>query len=169
MEVRLGTARDAKGIAGVQERGWQAAYRHVFPPAELDRGGFIQVSRWRDRLRRPPTGWATFVSVRDGAVIGFACIGPSRDVDGAGEVYAIYVEPEWWSTGTGRSLMERAEQELASRYDQATLWVLEDNPRARRFYERAGWELDGARKSEERWGVCAAEVRYRRRLIRARS
>jgi GNAT superfamily N-acetyltransferase len=169
VEIRLATTRDAKGIARVQERGWQAAYRHVFPPAELDRGGFIRVSRWRDRLRRPPTGWLTFVSVREGAVIGFACIGPSRDVDGAGEVYAIYVEPESWSTGAGRALMERAEGELASRYDEATLWVLEDNPRARRFYERAGWELDGARKSEERWGVSAPEVRYRRRLTSARS
>jgi ribosomal protein S18 acetylase RimI-like enzyme len=169
VEVRLGTSRDAKGIARVQERGWQAAYRHVFPPAVLDRGGFIEVSRWRDRLRRPPTGWATFVSIRDSAVVGFACVGPSRDVDGAGEVYAIYVDPECWSTGAGRALMERAERELASRYDEATLWVLEENPRARRFYELAGWELDGARKAEERWGVRAAEVRYRRRFNRSRS
>jgi len=38
--------------------------------------------------------------------------------------------------------------------------VLEDNPRARRFYERAGWAPDGARKAEERFGVRAPEVRY---------
>jgi RimJ/RimL family protein N-acetyltransferase len=42
--------------------------------------------------------------------------------------------------------------------------VLDDNPRARRFYERAGWQPDGAAKTEERWGVAAAEVRYRKRL-----
>jgi hypothetical protein len=42
--------------------------------------------------------------------------------------------------------------------------VLEDNPRARRFYERAGWALDGGRKAEPRWGVRAPEVRYRKRF-----
>jgi RimJ/RimL family protein N-acetyltransferase len=42
--------------------------------------------------------------------------------------------------------------------------VLEANPRARRFYERAGWRPDGARKHYERWGVTAPEIRYRKRL-----
>jgi GNAT superfamily N-acetyltransferase len=169
VEIRRATARDAKDIAGVQERGWQAAYRHVFPPAELDRGGFIYVARWRDRLRRPPTGWATFVAVRDNAIVGFASIGPSRDIARAGELYAIYVEPSAWSTGAGRALLERAEVELRSAHNQATLWVLEENPRARRFYERAGWQLDGGRKAEERWGVRAPEVRYRKRFSSSRS
>ena len=50
--MRSGRASDgdAESIARVQERGWQIAYRHVFPVAELDRGGFIQVTRWRERL-----------------------------------------------------------------------------------------------------------------------
>jgi hypothetical protein len=42
--------------------------------------------------------------------------------------------------------------------------VLEENPRARRFYEEAGWQADGSRKAEERWGVRAPEVRYRKEL-----
>ena len=40
--------------------------------------------------------------------------------------------------------------------------MLEDNPRARQFYERAGWSVDGGRKAEARWGVRAPEVRYRK-------
>ena len=43
----------------------------------------------------------------------------------------------------------------------ASLWVLEDNPRARRFYEREGWRLDGGRRKEEFLGVEISEVRYR--------
>ncbi len=164
MEVRPATGADADGIARVQERTWRAAYRHVFPVSELDRGGFIQPERWRDRLERPPAGWTTFVAEHDGVVMGFASLGPSRDERGVGELYAIYVEPEEWSTGAGRALLERAETELRNRYAEATLWVLEDNPRARRFYERAGWAPDGARKADVRMGVRAPEVRYRKRL-----
>jgi GNAT superfamily N-acetyltransferase len=164
MEVRQATSEDAAGIARVQERGWQAAYRHVFPAEELDRGGFIHTDRWRERVDRPPTGWWTFVAVLEGKVVGFTSVGPSRDETGIGELYAIYVDPEQWSTGTGLALIEQAEEQLRTAYTEVTLWVLEDNPRARRFYERAGWALDGGRKAEARWGVRAPEVRYRKRL-----
>ena len=60
--------------------------------------------------------------------------------------------------------MARGEEELALVYPEAVLWVLEDNPRARRFYEREGWDLDGARKEDEFLGVRVAEVRYSIRL-----
>jgi hypothetical protein len=46
-------------------------------------------------------------------------------------------------------------------YPSATLWVLEDNLRARRFYEREGWILDGGRRDEAFLGVTVPEVRYR--------
>ena len=164
MEVRIATVEDAAGIAGVQERGWQAAYRHVFPAEELDRGGFIHADRWSERLVRPPAGWSTYVAELDGEVVGFTSVGPSRDETGIGELYAIYVDPEQWSTGTGRVLIEQAEEQLRVQYDEVTLWVLEDNPRARQFYERAGWAVDGGRKAEARWGVRAPEVRYRKRF-----
>lgn len=163
MQIRLATADDADAIGRVQERGWQVAYRHVFPVDELERGGFIQVERWRTRLEHPPTGWSTFVAERDGVVVGFASVGPSRDERGLGELYAIYVDPDAWSTGAGRALIEHCERHLFGEYDEAALWVLEDNRRARAFYERGGWAPDGARKSEERWGVRAPEVRYRKR------
>jgi GNAT superfamily N-acetyltransferase len=163
MDVRAATGDDALAIETIRVRGWRTAYRHVFPVAELD-GLPVDPERWRPRLVAPPTGWSTFVAEREGDVVGFASVGPSRDVHGLGELYAIYVDPDAWSTGAGRALMERAETQLASEYEAATLWVLEANPRARAFYERAGWAPDGARKAEERWGVRAPEVRYRKEL-----
>jgi GNAT superfamily N-acetyltransferase len=168
MNIRPATREDAEAIETIRVRGWQVAYRHVFPPAELDALA-VDASRWRPRLASPPHGWSTFVAEDGAAVVGFASVGPSRDVEGLGELYAIYVHPESWSTGAGRALIVRAEDRLASDYDAATLWVLEDNPRARTFYERAGWAPDGARKAEDRWGVRAPEVRYRKELTIARS
>jgi GNAT superfamily N-acetyltransferase len=162
MKIRTPTGEDAPGIARAQERAWQSAYRNVFPVDELDRGGFIRAALWRERLEHPPPGWTTFVADEDGEIIGFVSVGPSRDQRGLGELYAIYVHPDWWGTGTGRSLIERGETELRFRYREATLWVLEANPRARSFYETAGWAADGANKSDERWGVRAPEVRYRK-------
>jgi GNAT superfamily N-acetyltransferase len=168
VHVRLATADDSSSIESVRIHAWRAAYRHAFPPEELDALP-IDPERWRSRLRLPPPGWSTFVCEHDGEVVGFASVGPSRDEDGLGELYAIYVAPESWSTGAGRALIEAAEEQLASEYPSALLWVLEENPRARRFYERAGWAADGARKAEERFGVRAPEVRYRKDFASSRS
>jgi GNAT superfamily N-acetyltransferase len=161
VRIRVATAADAHAIETIRVRGWRSAYRHVFPPADLDAFP-IDPSRWRARLETPPPGWTTFVAETHTGVVGFASVGPSRDEEGVGELYAIYVDPDAWSTGTGRALIERAEEQLRAEYPSATLWVLEDNPRARAFYERAGWAADGDWKAEQRFGVRAAEVRYRK-------
>jgi GNAT superfamily N-acetyltransferase len=168
MKIRLATGGDALAIEAIRVRGWRTAYRHVFPPAELDAMP-IDESRWRPRLETPPAGWTTLVAQDGGDVIGFASVGPSRDEPGLGELYALYVDPEHWSTGAGRALIAEAEARLLADYVEATLWVLDDNPRACRFYERAGWAPDGSTKAEERWGVRAPEVRYRKSLAPGKS
>ena len=54
------------------------------------------------------------------------------------ELYALYVHPARWSTGTGRALMDQVLAKVrAAGYASITLWVLEANARARRFYASA--------------------------------
>ena len=163
MVVRTATPDDAEAIERIRVRGWQVGYRHLYPPELLD-ALELDWARWARRIERPPSGWATFVAEAHGRTVGFASLGPSRDEHGVGELYAIYVDPDEWSRGAGRALIARAESRLAEQYGQATLWVLEDNARARRFYEAAGWRADGARQRIERLGVSPPEVRYRKRL-----
>jgi GNAT superfamily N-acetyltransferase len=164
MEVRAATEADADAIERVRVRGWRVAYRHVFPAADLD-AMTIDGTRWRDRLAGPLDGWTILVAARDGEVVGFTALGPSRDGERVGELYAIYVDPDAWSTGAGRALILRSEEALGKDFAEATLWVLEDNPRARRFYEAFGWAPDGGRQLFQRFGVRAPEVRYRKRLL----
>lgn len=163
MHVRLARTADALAVETIRVGGWRVAYRNILPPAELDALP-IDSTRWRERFDSPPAGWTTFVAERASVVIGFAAVGPSRDEKGLGELYAIYVDPAAWSRGTGRALIACAEEQLARDYSAAALWVLRANGRARRFYELAGWRTDGARKVQERWGVEAEELRYRKQL-----
>ena len=124
---------------------------------------------WRRAVERAQTR-PEHILVADnaGTVVGFVSAGPTRDADGdagIGEVYAIYVEPAVVGAGVGRRLFQEATDAL--RQDgciEATLWVLEDNARARRFYAAAGWQPDGATKVEERPGFHLREVRYRGHL-----
>ena len=81
---------------------------------------------------------AQFVAERSGAAVGFTSVGQCRYEPESGEVYPIYVRPEAWGTGSGWALMDAAVAWLAERWREAILWVAEENPRARRFYERYG-------------------------------
>jgi GNAT superfamily N-acetyltransferase len=115
----------------------------------------------------------------DAGIVGYASFGPERDVLGApwphpltragsdglvAELYALYVHPAWWSTGTGRALMDEVLAKVRKAgYAGITLWVLEANARARRFYGKAGFAPDGARHLLEDLGGVT-EIRYRRAL-----
>ncbi len=165
--VRTAEAADKRAVAGIHVRSWQAAYRGLMPDTYLDS------LDPEDRAARytfgsdDPLGRSTIVSVEDGIIDGFATMGPTSDADlpDSGEVYAVYVDPGSWGLGVGRRLMAETRSRLSHLgCTQALLWVLEGNGRARRFYEIDGWTPDGARRSEERWGVATNEVRYRRLL-----
>jgi GNAT superfamily N-acetyltransferase len=161
VDVRRATVADARDIADVHVRAWQVAYRHAFPAAKLDA---LTVDEREERWRRSLEEQTVFVAEDGGTVVGWASAGASRDADGEGELYGLYVAPEAWGRGAGRALIGQVEAELARNHPEAILWVLEDNPRARRFYEQAGWGLDGARKRDVFLGVEVDEVRYRKAL-----
>jgi GNAT superfamily N-acetyltransferase len=123
--------------------------------------------------------WQRMVVAADGQeIVGYASFGPELDVfapwphpmSPAGrqgevaELYALYVHPEWWSTGTGRSLMDHVLAKVSrAGFPNVMLWVLERNARARRFYERAGFRPDGASHVLDGLGGVI-EIRYRRAL-----
>ena len=91
----------------------------------------------------------------------------SADEPDVGELYAIYVLPDIHGRGAGRALMtETVERLRGDNFGEAVLWVFEDNPRTRRFYEDTGWSADGGVKDETWLGTTAPAVRYRIRLER---
>jgi len=187
--IRSASAADAGQIAAVMQASWRAAYAGIMAPEVIDRvtaadGG----ARVRQSFRTRP--WQeTIVAIaqpeparkraaRDG-IVGYAFFGPETDVLGArwphplspagqrgqvAELYALYVHPASWSTGTGRALMDRVlDATSVAGYLSVRLWVLRENARARRFYERAGFAPDGASHTLEGLGGVT-EIRYGRRL-----
>jgi len=94
--------------------------------------------------------------------VGAGPLTPAGRTGEVGELYALYLLPAWWSAGVGRALMTSVLDALrGDRYRRVTLWVLADNARARRFYERAGFTLDGGTNVLTGLGGVL-EVRYTR-------
>src|ERR1700733_13097606 len=114
MLLRPAEPVDAMAVAGVHVRSWQAAYRGLLPDAYLDglraedraqRNGFTS-----EDVRDP----ASVLAIEDGTICGFATPAPSRDSDVVddGEVFALYVDPEWWGRGFGAALVTEARRRL---------------------------------------------------------
>jgi GNAT superfamily N-acetyltransferase len=165
--IRDANAEDALAVARVHVRSWQAAYRGLIDDEFLDR------LRPEDRAARYDFGAAepgaprTIVAERDDEIWGFATTGPCRDEDapGRGELYALYVDPPRWRTGTGRLLLREATIGMRREgFDEAILWVLRGNAGAERFYLADGWRRDGAEREEQPYGVVSHVVRFRRSL-----
>jgi ribosomal protein S18 acetylase RimI-like enzyme len=165
--VRVMTQADVRAVSALRVAGWQAAYAGLIPQSYLD--GMTVEGDARERHRRfahAREGAADFVAV-DGAgkVVGWACVGPYRGEVAPGELYALYVRPSLIGSGIGRALMDTAHTHARTHgFTSIRLWVLRDNTRARRFYERAGYTPDGTAQTEPYDGVPIPEVRYERAL-----
>jgi dihydropteroate synthase len=171
--LREATPADADALAEIQVDSWRAAYRGILPQSVLDA---LAPGEQAQAFIRAMAGGRVRIWIVEarGRIQGFAVAGPCRDEtegpEGTGEVEAIYLLPQAWGQGLGRSLLARAEADLADRgFAQAVLWVLERNARARRFYEAAGWEPEQGARTIWQDGIALREVQCRRALDPGRS
>jgi L-amino acid N-acyltransferase YncA len=150
--IRAARPADATSIAALHVASWRWAYRGLLADEVLAALSVDdRVAMWNELL--VDDGVAILVAERDGTLAGFASGSASRDEGaetGTGEVAAIYLAETEAGSGLGGELFERIQVELRARgFTRATLWVLETNVRARRFYEREGWRWDGARSDHQ--------------------
>jgi len=134
-EIREARPEEALLLAAVQELASVAALDHIFPPELFPYPREAVQARWAgvvsDRASR------ALIALSENAPVGSACVSE-------GWLEGLYVVPELWGSGLAGSLHDRA-LELVRDFGSAScrLWVLEDNVRARRFYERRGWRENG--------------------------
>ncbi len=123
-----------------------------------------RVEMWRgqiSRADRPPL----LVAVVAGEVVGFAALGAEQSTTSpsCGELYAMNLDPVYWGQGIGRALLHDVTDALVSLgYDEAVLWVVPENQRARSLYESEGWSADGGLATQDILGVTVTDIRYRK-------
>jgi len=168
--IRRASRSDAAAIGRVHVETWQATYAGLLPDSMLVSMSDVRQSAWWSQVLADPSEARGVVFVADDeemGVVGFGSCGPVRDppegLDGreirVGEVYTLYVEPDFQNRGLGRRLLEALFQQLrADRCDTAVLWMLAENP-TRFFYEGLGGEQVGAR-IDTLAGVDVEEIAY---------
>lgn len=131
---------DAAEIARVHVATWRSAYRGLLPEDFLDslsEPGYE--ARWARTISNSRI--RVYVAEEGETIVGFASGGRERagEAEFSGELYALYVLDEAQGRGHGRQLVRAVVEGLrAMRTRDMIVWVLRDNPKARRFYERLG-------------------------------
>jgi ribosomal protein S18 acetylase RimI-like enzyme len=150
VEFRIAGVDDAQMLASVHVTSWRETYAGILPDAML---AALSVERraamWDQTLREPASPGSTVVHLAElnGEFVGFGSCGAQRTENlkakgFGGEIGAIYVLQSFQRRGIGARLLRTMASDLLSRtFTAAGLWVLKDNPVARRFYERNGGQV----------------------------
>lgn len=159
-DIRLATTDDAKYCADIHTRSWSFTYSNIVSREIIDEHNARWDMIWNKMLSN--NNESHYVIKLDNIIIGFITIAVCRDEDLKKcfyEIIALYLDPEYIGMGYGKSAMDWIKKEIKNRgYDKIALWVLEENKRARIFYEKSGFVADGKYKSS---GLAdAKEVRY---------
>ena len=135
------TEDEARGKAFVHWKCWQVTYPGLVSQTYLEKFT-LEVSEerakaWRDNILVAKDGYRVI------GFVGYGHHGP-EDPD-TGEVYALYVLPEYQGMGVGRQLLDAALDKLSA-FPHLCLWAVKGNERAIRFYEKNGFRLNGEEK-----------------------
>ena len=146
---KMETDAEIKGKAYVHWKSWQEAYSGIVDQRYLDSLTLDKCEKIA--FRRTDN----VIIAKDGdSVIGFVGFGKYRNdelenaglenagLENAGEVFAIYILSQYYGKGIGYRLMQTALSELAD-HSKIAVWVLKENTKAIRFYERCGYRFDG--------------------------
>jgi RimJ/RimL family protein N-acetyltransferase len=110
-------------------------FEHVFPPDLSEFPAEAIRADWISALTNPDG--ETYIAFEDDEAVGVVSLSE-------GVLQTLYVVPELWSRGIGSALHDLALDRLRARnVQEARLWTLTENHRARAFYERRGWRLTG--------------------------
>jgi ribosomal protein S18 acetylase RimI-like enzyme len=154
--IRRAVLADADGIARVHVTAWHESYRGIISDEAVSAFSVDQrAAFWRTSLGQSDA--LVHVAEVDGAVCAFVSAGAARPgLPVPGEIYALYVLDAAKRRGIGRELFTRVRNDLAAHgFTSFGLWVLANNPPARRFYETMGGRADEARL--DRKGKLALE------------
>jgi RimJ/RimL family protein N-acetyltransferase len=165
-EIRYADVSDAEILGEIHSKSWKMAYKNIVPDSILDNMSAENRKMYFEKALSEKTEEDALIYI-DNKAVGFMCIGKCRDEDqdiSCGEIWGIYLLPEYWNRGIGACFIQWGLNELKNRnFKKVTLWVLEDNLRARRFYEKMGFRHDGTVK-EIVIGKKLNEFRYEKRI-----
>ncbi len=139
VKIRWSKPADTAALAALHRDVWRYAYRGIIPGISLERMIARHGPAGWERMHR--SGLRALVLEFDKRVAGYATFGRCRmrSVPPLGEIYELYLRPEFHGTGFGKRLFSEARRHLSVRgLGGLLVWALAENDLACRFYKALG-------------------------------
>ena len=168
LEIREATQSDIPDIAKIHVAGWQGAYGGIVDQGYLDNFTVeVRTEKWKEHFDNGES--QALIAYMDDKAVGFVDYGSLKTPPAgmskirplySSEIYALYLQPEYYRQGVGTTLMQQAVARLKEQKHQSVcLWVLDKNKRGCSFYEKIGGKRVG-KKMVEFGPTKAKEVCY---------
>lgn len=147
--LSIASPDDAKAIAELKVICWRDAYKGLMPTASLEGlDAQDEEPHWRDWLADEASGLLARLLWLDDVLIGYGLAGPMRlgdrpgkEIEADGELYALYIHPDFQRRTHGRTLLSSLiEALILEGYRQVGMWMIGGNIRAEQFYLKLGAE-----------------------------
>jgi ribosomal protein S18 acetylase RimI-like enzyme len=151
IEIRRAKPPDAGAVAEAHDEAWRGAYQGIIPGRELEKLIARRGPGWWDSAIRK--GSRIAILAFGDKIAGYANYGRNRarSLYYDGEIYELYLRPEYQGLGFGRRLFSSARRDLAqSGMKSLVVWALSDNEPAVEFYRALGGKA--VARSSERFG-----------------
>jgi ribosomal protein S18 acetylase RimI-like enzyme len=152
IEIRRAKPADAEAVATTHDEAWRAAYQGIIPAVELEKLINRRGPAWWDSAIRK--GSRVAIMAFGDTIAGYVNYGRNRarSLFYDGEIYELYLRPEFQGLGFGRRLFTAARRDLAqSGMRSLVVWALSDNDSAVEFYRALGGRA--VARSSERFGT----------------
>lgn len=165
MNIRIARNKsDLESASAIYALSWKSAYKDIFSDKLLRE---IPLDFWVEASNNHNTNkMERCILNAEGEDIGAGGYGISRDYNGyseLGEIASIYFLKKAWGKGYASILMQFMINELKNMgCTKIHLWVLEENKRAQRFYEKLGFTKTGKTKNFEFKGEKKITVEYKK-------
>jgi ribosomal protein S18 acetylase RimI-like enzyme len=147
INIRYANANDAESLGLVYSQSYQTAFRGIIPDNILDDVFSYEKRRDGLRIELSEGKLLNVVMHKEDKPIGFLTYGKSKDENldsSVIELLRLYILPSYWGQNIGSQLMSWGIKELQQKgYSKIRLWVIEENKRAIKLYERMGFVHDG--------------------------
>ena len=153
---KMETEEEIRGKAYVVWTCWHDAYPGLVDQKYLDA---LTLERCEEVAFKWPEN--IIIAKDNDRVIGFTGCGIRPDIPDIGEIFSMYVLPEYYGKGVAQQLMA-ARLDRLSQYNEITLWVLKGNNRAIRFYQKCGFVYAGQEMTDPRLKAVEIRMVYRR-------
>ncbi len=144
--IRYANINDSKILGDIHSQSWKMAYKKIIPDLILDNMSAEKREKYFYKALSEKLEEDVLIFKQNNPV-GFMTLGKCRDEDydsSWGEICGIYLLPTYWNQGIGTELIKWGINELKNKaFTKISLWVLEENTNARKFYEKIGFQHDG--------------------------